>query len=135
MSRTLNKVMLIGNVGKDPEVNFTPSGVKVAQFRMATSETWKDKEGAVQEHTDWHTIIAWRGLADVVEKLVRRGSRVYVEGKIQSRSFDDKEGHKRYVTEVVAENILLLDTKKSEHGVPNGDAEHHMETRSDDIPF
>jgi single stranded DNA-binding protein len=76
--------MLIGNVGKDPEVHFTPSGVKVAQLRLATSETWKDKDGAVQEHTDWHTIIAWRGLADVVERLVRRGSRLYVEGKIQS---------------------------------------------------
>lgn len=135
MSRTLNKVMLIGNVGKDPEVNFTPSGVKVAQFRLATSESWKDKEGAIQEHTDWHTVIAWRGLADVVEKLVRRGSRVYVEGKIQSRSFDDKEGHKRYVTEIVADNILLLDVKKAEHGVANGEPEHHSDPNSEDIPF
>jgi len=134
MSRTLNKVMLIGNIGKDPEVNFTPSGVKVAQFRMATSETWKDKDGAIQEHTDWHTVIAWRGLADIVEKLVRRGSRVYVEGKIQSRSFDDKEGHKRYVTEIVADNILLLDVKKNEHGIANGETEHHG-AGSDDIPF
>ncbi|MBI2795053.1 MAG: single-stranded DNA-binding protein [Ignavibacteria bacterium] len=135
MSRSLNKVMLIGNVGKEPEVNFTPSGVKVAQFRMATTETWKDRDGALQEHTDWHTIIAWRGLADVVEKLVRRGSRVYIEGKIQSRSFDDKEGHKRYVTEVVADNILMLDAKKVEQGAANGEHETHQESQTDDIPF
>ena len=136
MSRTLNKVMLIGNVGKDPDINFTPSGVKVAQFRMATSETWKDKEGAIQEHTDWHTIIAWRGLADVVEKLVHKGSRVYVEGRIQTRSYDDKEGQKRYVTEIVADNILLLDVRK-ENGHSNGDSheEPEKEKSSDDIPF
>lgn len=138
MSRTLNKVMLIGNVGKDPDVNFTPSGVKVAQFRMATSETWKDKDGAVQEQTDWHTIIAWRGLADVVERLVRRGSRLYVEGKIQSRSFDDRDGHKRYITEIIAENLLLLDAKRPEH--TNSHAETEQGTGSstaaaDEIPF
>lgn len=136
MSRTLNKVMLIGNVGKDPDVNFTPTGVKVAQFRMATSESWKDKDGAIQEHTDWHTIVAWRGLADIVERLVHRGSRIYVEGKIQTRSFDDREGQKRYVTEIVAENILLLDARKAEAGI-NGDAEHHEPTTGgkDEIPF
>ena len=136
MSRTLNKVMLIGNVGKDPDINFTPSGVKVAQFRMATSETWKDKEGAIQEHTDWHTIVAWRGLADVVEKLVHKGSRVYVEGRIQTRSYDDKEGQKRYVTEIVADNLLLLDAKK-ENGHSNGEShgEPAEEKSSDDIPF
>ncbi len=130
MSRTLNKVMLIGNVGKDPEVNFTPSGVKVAVFRMATAETWKDKDGAVQEHTDWHSIVAWRGLADVVEKLVRRGSRLYVEGKIQSRSFEDRDGNKRYVTEIVAENLLLLDAKKPDQPAPSAESEQHG-----DIPF
>lgn len=144
MSRTLNKVMLIGNVGKDPEVNFTPTGVKVAQFRLATSETWKDKEGTVQEHTDWHTVIAWRGLADVVEKLVRRGSRLYVEGKIQSRTFEDRDGNKRYVTEIVAENVLLLDTRRTENGGHGLDADHASpptpqhdrgNTNSDDIPF
>jgi len=129
MSRTLNKVMLIGNVGKDPEVNFTPSGVKVAVFRMATAETWKDKDGAVQEHTDWHSIVAWRGLADVVEKLVRRGSRLYVEGKIQSRSFEDRDGNKRYVTEIVADNLLLLDAKKPDQPASTTEAENN------DIPF
>jgi single-strand DNA-binding protein len=135
MSRTLNKVMLIGNVGKDPDVNFTPSGVKVAQFRMATSDTWKDKDGNIQEHTDWHTIIAWRGLADVVEKLVRRGSRLYIEGKIQSRSYDDRDGNKRYVTEIIAENVLMLDAKRPESGAGGDEPEPHGEARVDDIPF
>jgi single-strand DNA-binding protein len=83
----------------------------------------------VQEHTDWHTIIAWRGLADVVEKLVRRGTRIYVEGKIQSRSFEDRDGNKRYVTEIVADNLLLLDPKKAEH--PDAPPSQG----SDDIPF
>ena len=136
MSRTLNKVMLIGNVGKEPDVNFTPSGVKVAHFRLATSETWKDKDGAVQEHTDWHTVVAWRGLADVVEKLIRRGTRVYVEGKIQSRSFDDRDGNKRYVTEIVADNLLLLDAKRSDTPGNGGDLEQQPSSHvSDDIPF
>lgn len=117
MSRTLNKVMLIGNVGKDPEINFTPSGYKVATFRLATTEQWKDKDGALQEHTDWHTIVAWRGLAEIVEKLVRKGARVYVEGKLQTRSFEDKDGNKRYVVEVISENLLMLDSKRTE-GVP-----------------
>lgn len=140
MSRTLNKVMLIGNVGKDPDINFTPTGVKVAQFRMATSESWKDKDGAMQEHTDWHTVIAWRGLADIVERLVHRGSRIYVEGKIQTRSYDDREGQKRHVTEIVAENILLLDGKKSDahaNGAPSEAHEHGSGNRegSDEIPF
>lgn len=130
--------MLIGNVGKDPEVNFTPSGVKVAQFRMATSETWKDKDGAVQEHTDWHTVIAWRGLADVVERLVRRGTRLYVEGKIQSRTYDDRDGTKRYVTEIVAENLLLLDAKRTDQPAGHTETESANGTSSpigDEIPF
>jgi single-strand DNA-binding protein len=137
MSRTLNKVMLIGNVGKDPEVHFTPSGVKVAQMRLATSETWKDKDGAVQEHTDWHTIIAWRGLADVVERLVKRGSRLYVEGKIQSRSFDDRDGNKKYVTEIIADSLLVLDAKRQESPSNTNDAEQSLHTSSgtDVIPF
>jgi len=130
--------MLIGNVGKDPDVNFTPSGVKVAQLRLATSESWKDKDGAVQEHTDWHTIIAWRGLADVVEKLVHKGSRIYVEGKIQSRSFEDRDGNKRYVTEIVADNVLILDPKRTEPSNSATDVEPSVSTTpqsADDIPF
>lgn len=104
--------MLIGNVGRDPELKYTPSGIPVTSFRLATSESWKDREGSVQEHTDWHTIVAWRGLAEVIHKLVRKGSRVYIEGRIQTRSFDDKIGNRRHVVEVLADNMLLLDVRK-----------------------
>lgn len=112
MSRTMNKVMLIGNVGKSPELKHTPSGIPVTSFRMATSETWKDRDGRVQEHTDWHTIVAWRGLAEVIQKLVKRGSRVYIEGRIQTRSYDDKGGNKKHIVEILADNMLLLDQRK-----------------------
>jgi single-strand DNA-binding protein len=112
MSRTLNKVMLIGNVGKDPELKYTPSGIPVTSFRLATSETWKDRDNNIQEHTDWHTIVAWRGLAEVIQKLVKKGSRVYIEGRIQTRTFDDKSGSHRHVVEVLAENMLMLDIRK-----------------------
>lgn len=139
MSRTLNKVMLIGNVGRDPEVNFTPTGVKVAHVRLATTEAWKDKDGVVQEHTDWHSIVAWRGLADVVERLIRRGSRIYVEGKIQYRSFEDRDGHKRYVTEIIADNLLVLDPRRTDNN-SDGDpasapADQRPQQHGDDIPF
>lgn len=112
MSRTLNKVMLIGNVGKNPELKFTPSGIPVASLRLATSETWRDKDGKLQEHTDWHTVIAWRGLAEVIHKLVSKGSRIYVEGKIQTRTFEDKTGVRKHVVEILAENMLILEHKK-----------------------
>lgn len=112
MSRTLNKVMLIGNVGKDPDLKFTPSGIPVTSFRIATSETWKDKDGNMQEHTNWHTVVAWRGLAEVIRRLVKKGSRVYIEGKLQSRTFDDKSGIRKHVVEVLAESMLLLDNKR-----------------------
>jgi len=117
MSRTLNKVMLIGNVGRDPELKYTPSGIPVTSFRLATSETWKDRDGHVQEHTDWHTIVAWRGLAEVINKLVKKGTRVYIEGRIQTRSFEDKNGSKRHVVEILADNMLLLDPRKSKDGL------------------
>jgi single-strand DNA-binding protein len=113
MSRTLNKVMLIGNVGRDPDMKYTPSGIPVSSFRLATSESWKDREGSVQEHTDWHTIVAWRGLAEIVNKLVKKGTRVYIEGKLQTRTFEDKNGAKRHVVEVLADNMLLLDTRRA----------------------
>jgi len=104
--------MLIGNVGKDPELKYTPSGIPVTSFRLATSETWKDRENNIQEHTDWHTIVAWRGLAEVIQKLVKKGSRVYIEGRIQTRSFDDKTGLRKHVVEILADNMLLLDARK-----------------------
>lgn len=112
MSRTLNKVMLIGNVGKEPELKHTPSGIPVISFRMATSETWKDRDNNFKEHTDWHTVVAWRGLAEVVNKLVKKGSKVFVEGKIRTRVFDDKSGNRKQVVEILADSLLLLDSRK-----------------------
>lgn len=141
MSRSLNKVMLIGNVGKDPEINYTANGIPIAQFRLATSESRKDKDGQLHEHTEWHTVIAWRGLADIIQKLVHRGSRIYVEGKLQTRVFDDQHGAKRYFTEVVADNLLLLDgrrhddTSGSHHSYEDSSAPSTPSNNVDDIPF
>jgi single-strand DNA-binding protein len=112
MSRGFNRVVLIGNVGKDPEIRYTTSGVPVATFALATSEMWKDKDGSPQERTDWHNVVAWRKLAEIIQEIVKKGSRLLVEGKIQTRSYD-KNGEKRYVTEIVADNVLLLDGRKN----------------------
>lgn len=113
MSRTLNKVMLIGNVGKEPELKYTPSGIPVANFMIATSESWKDKDGSVCEHTDWHNISAWRGLAEVAAKIIQKGTRIYVEGKIHTRKIDGKNGSKKFIIDIIADNILILDNRKN----------------------
>jgi len=112
----INKVILVGNVGKDPEIRHIPNGAAVAQFSLATSETYKDKTGAKTTQTEWHNIVLWRGLAEVAEKYVKKGDPLYVEGKIRSRSYDDKEGNKRYITEIIGENIQLLGKKHSGDG-------------------
>ena len=112
---SLNKVMLIGNVGKDPEVRYletnpVPQGnaPKVATFTLATSERYKDRNGNLQENTEWHNIVVWRGLADTVEKFVRKGTQLYVEGKLRTRSWTDQTGAKKYSTEIIADTIQLL---------------------------
>jgi single-strand DNA-binding protein len=108
----LNKVMLIGNLGKDPEVQTLEGNIKVAKFSLATTESFKDDKGQTHNNTEWHSIVVWRGLADLAEKYMRKGSSVYIEGKNRTRSYDDKQGTKRYVTEVVGDQILLLDKKE-----------------------
>jgi single-strand DNA-binding protein len=113
MSRTLNKVMLIGHVGHDPELKHTPSGIPVTSFRMATSESWYDRNGKLIEHTDWHTIVAWRGLAEIITKIVTKGCRIYIEGKLQTKTVDDKSGNRKYIVEIVADNMLIIDYKKT----------------------
>ena len=141
MSRTLNKVMIIGNVGKQPELKTTPSGIPVTSFRLATSETWKDRDGNVKEQTDWHTIVAWRGLAEVINKLVEKGSRIYVEGRLQTRTFDDKDGNKRHVVEILADNMLLLDNKRNgssdddEYGSFSSSIDDEFDSSFDDSDF
>lgn len=106
----LNKVMLIGQVGKDPDVKAVGDG-KVASFSLATTERYRDRAGELKENTEWHTIVAWRNTADIVEKYVKKGTQVYVEGKLKTREWQDRDGNKRSSTEVVAENIQLLGKK------------------------
>ncbi|GAA4311519.1 single-stranded DNA-binding protein [Nibribacter koreensis] len=105
---SINKVILIGNLGKDPEVRHLEGGVAVARFPLATSETFKDKNGDKQERTEWHNIVVWRGLAEVTEKYLKKGQSVYIEGKIRTNSYQDKEGIQRYSTEIVADNMTML---------------------------
>jgi len=104
----VNKVILIGNLGKDPEVRYLEGGIAVANFPVATTESFRDKNGNKQEQTEWHQIVLWRRLAEVAEKYLRKGQQVYIEGKIRSRSWDDKEGNKRYTTEIFGDVLTIL---------------------------
>lgn len=108
----LNKVLLIGNLGKDPEVQTLEGNIKVAKFSLATTEGYKDDKGQHHTQTEWHSIVLWRGLAELAEKYLKKGSMVHIEGKNRTRSYEDKQGVKRYVTEVVGEEIILLDKKE-----------------------
>ena len=110
MARGLNKVTLIGNVGQDPEVRFTPNGDQVANFSIATTESWT-KDGQKQEKTEWHRLVAFRKLAEIIGTYVKKGSKLYIEGKLQTRSSEDKDGQKKYTTEIVANEMLMLDSK------------------------
>lgn len=104
----VNKVILIGNIGKDPEVRYLEGGIAVANFPIATTETFRDKNGNKNEQTEWHQIVLWRRLAEVAEKYVRKGQMVYLEGKIRSRSWEDKDGNKRYTTEIFGDVLTIL---------------------------
>ncbi len=108
----VNRVILIGNLGKDPEIRNLEGGAKVANFSLATTEVFKNRNGEKSEHTEWHNIVLWRGLAEVAEKYLRKGNPVYIEGRIRSRSWDDKDGNKRYTTEIVADNLQMLGGRK-----------------------
>ena len=110
MARSLNKVMLIGNLGIDPEVRHTSSGVPVANFRLATSRSWSTDGGRTEEWTEWHNIVAWRRLAEICQQYLKKGSKVYIEGRIETRSWDDAgTGQKRYMTEIIADQMIMLD--------------------------
>ncbi len=112
--RGLNKVTLIGNLGNDPTIQTLEGNIKVAKFSLATTENYKDSNGQNQSITDWHNIVLWRGLADLANSFLKKGSLVYVEGKIKTRSYDDKDGQKKYVTEIIGEQLILLDKKLAE---------------------
>jgi len=139
----VNKVVLIGNAGKDPEVRYLDNDTAVASFSLATSESYKDKSGEWQTKTEWHNIVAWRNTAKYVENRVKKGMQIYLEGKITTRSWDDKDGNKRYTTEIVANTIRLLG-KREDNGdtavtpLPNtkvADAPVIQDTPDDDLPF
>lgn len=108
----VNKVILIGNLGADPEVRYTPAGVAVANFNLATSESWTDRNtGERQERTEWHRIVMWRKLAEIAGQYLKKGSKIYTEGKLQTRSWEDQNGQKRYTTEVVVDDMQMLDSR------------------------
>ncbi|GAA4803802.1 single-stranded DNA-binding protein [Olivibacter ginsenosidimutans] len=145
----INKVILVGHLGKDPEVRHLEGNVSVASFPLATSETF-NKDGRKVEQTEWHNIVMWRGLADVAAKYLQKGKLVYIEGKLRTRSYEDREGVKRYTTEIVAENFTMLGRKSDFEGPANGDtkpsgaentadpnstAVDFNENKDDDLPF
>lgn len=136
----VNKVILIGRLGRDPEVRYTPSGVAVANFSIATSEEWKDKDtGEKQERTEWHKIVAWRRLGEICGEYLHKGKEVYIEGKLQTRPWEDRDGNKRYTTEVVANVMQMLGAAGKEGKVQSADnkfsTEEPVTVPEDEIPF
>jgi single-strand DNA-binding protein len=143
---SVNKVILVGNVGADPEVRYIESNTPVCNLRIATSESYKNRSGEKVTTTEWHTVVLWRGLAEIAEKYVKKGMQLYIEGKIRTRSWDDKDGNKRYATEIIADVLQLLgkregaepprqdegpqtDKQTEKPGIPEPDHE------PDDLPF
>lgn len=122
--RGVNRVMLIGNLGKDPDVQFLEGNIAVAKFPLATTETFKDRSGKLVSQTEWHTVVLWRGLAELAQKYLHKGSLVYIEGRLRTRSWEDKEANRKFATEVVGDNLIMLD-KRSDGG------HHHHNTQSD----
>ena len=118
---SVNKVILVGNLGRDAELRYTPGGAAVAKFSLATTEVWNDKGGQRQERTEWHNIVAWGKLAEICGQYLRKGKLIYIEGSIRTDSWDDKEtGQKRYRTEIIANQMQMLDRKGDENGGPSG---------------
>jgi single-strand DNA-binding protein len=145
---TLNKVMLIGRLGKDPELRYTPSGSPVATFNMATNESYKDKEGKMVESTDWHRVVVWNKLAEICGQYLKKGSLVYIEGKIKTRSYDDKQsGQKKSITEIIADQMNMLGGKgegggefvpppsEMDSGATPSSSSSTQSSGGDDLPF
>lgn len=136
----VNKVILIGRLGSDPEVRYTPSGVAVANFSIATSEEWKDKTtGEKKEQTEWHKIVVWRRLAEICGEYLHKGRQVYIEGRLQTRSWEDKDGNKRWTTEILALNMQMLGSPGDSMGDSQTKGDYPEEPPQnlpeDDIPF
>ena len=146
MPRSVNKVILVGNVGKDPEVRYPQSGTPVANFSLATNERFKDRHDEWQERTEWHSIVAWQRLAEIVGEYVAKGSKVYVEGKLQTTSWEDRQsGERKYRTEIVVRDLLLLCSRENSGGDHQGPTQNANENQAphagsgesgvEDIPF
>jgi len=144
MASGVNKVILLGHLGKDPEVKHLESGAAVAQFTLATTESFKDKEGNRQERTEWHNIVFWRRLAEIIEQYVRKGDQIYMEGSIRTRSYEDKDGVKKYITEIVGSSLTMLGKKGGNGGsqgqqakpeVTKAAVEEAEQQSEDDLPF
>lgn len=153
MAKSVNKVILVGNLGKDPEIKYTPSGTPVAKFSLATNERYKDKGGEWQDRTEWHNIVAWQRLAEIVGEYVKKGSKLYIEGRLQTSSWEDKQsGEKKYRTEIVAQDLVLLSGRgegdsegrfsrgaAASHAInqrtPHDDVAQSAEITDEDIPF
>jgi single-strand DNA-binding protein len=134
----VNKVILIGRLGADPEIRYTPSGAEVATFRMATSESWTNKSGEKEERTEWHRIVAWRGLAKICGEYLSKGKLVYVEGRLRTRSWEDRDGNKRTTTEIEASDMKMLGgvgeaSRKAKEAEPESAPPATKE--EEDIPF
>ncbi|MEK6790449.1 MAG: single-stranded DNA-binding protein [Deltaproteobacteria bacterium] len=134
----VNKVIILGNLGKDPEIRYAPSGIAVTTFSVATTESWKDKEGNKQDKTEWHRVVAFGKLAEICGEYLKKGKQVYIEGKIQTRSWEDKDGVKKYTTEIVAGTMQMLGSPKGEASGGRGEAASAEEAPPpdmEDVPF
>ena len=137
----VNKVILVGNLGKDPEVRYLDNGVAVANFSLATTEDYKNKQGERVSQTEWHNIVLWRGLAEIAEKWLKKGSSVYIEGKIRARKWEDKDGNTRYTTEILGDNMTMLGGKPVADNVEDviiespKDSDNKPSESDDDLPF
>lgn len=142
MSKDLNKVMLIGRLGQDPEIRYTQSGVAVTSFSVATNFRWKDQEGNWQDKTEWHNLKAWRGLAETCSTYLKKGSRVYLEGRLETSSWEDENKKKHYKTEIVVDDMIMLDAKGDGSGagstaasVKTTESKATTSASEDDLPF
>ena len=135
MSGSVNKVILVGNLGKDPEVRHLENGAAVANFSIATSETYKDrKTGEKVSQTEWHNIVAWRGLAEIAERYLKKGQKVYIEGKLKTRSWQDQDGNNRYSTEIITDNLTMLGNNSSNDSKSNFEEQHSTKNDSKKSP-
>jgi single-strand DNA-binding protein len=136
---SINKVILIGNLGGDPEVRYTPSGRPVANFNIATTENWTNKDGGKEERTEWHRIVAWGRLGEICGEYLHKGKQVYIEGKLQTRSWEDRDGNKRSTTEIYAQTMQMLGPAGREGRATGPEERHPVEepitVPEDDIPF